>query len=57
MVMVMIYIFKNFGHNFFLFLIHRTCLLSPEMFPKGAPHKQLFQLMLNLQGLKIVLHL
>lgn len=27
-----------------------TCLLSPEMFPKGDPHKQLFQLMLNLQG-------
>ncbi|XP_020626137.1 ubiquitin conjugation factor E4 A-like [Orbicella faveolata] len=27
-----------------------TCLLSPEMFPKGDTHKQLFQLMLTMQG-------
>ena len=29
----------------------RTCLLSPEMFSKADPHKQLFQLLLAIQGL------
>lgn len=33
-----------------LSLNSRTCLLSPEMFPKADPHKQLFQLMLTMQG-------
>ena len=30
----------------------RTCLLSPEMFSKADPHKQLFQLLLATQGLR-----
>ena len=30
----------------------RTCLLSPEMFSKADPHKQLFQLLLAIQGLR-----
>lgn len=36
--------------KYILFCFSRTCLLSPEMFPKGDTHKQLFQLMLSMQG-------
>lgn len=32
-----------------------TCLLSPEMFSKGDPHKQLFQLLLVSQGDHVLL--
>jgi len=39
--------------NYILFSYSRTSLLSPEMFPKGDTHKQLFQLMLTMQGRKI----
>lgn len=31
-----------------------TCLLSPEMFSKADPHKQLFQLLLNIQGDRVL---
>ena len=35
-----------------LLFFFRTCLLSPEMFSKADPHKQLFQLLLAIQGLR-----
>lgn len=40
--------------EYVLFCYSRTCLLSPEMFPKGDTHKQLFQLMLTMQGREII---
>ena len=41
--------------EYILFCYSRTCLLSPEMFPKGDTHKQLFQLMLTMQGREIII--
>lgn len=46
--------FVEYSIIIILFCYSRTCLLSPEMFPKGDTHKQLFQLMLTMQGREII---